>query len=77
MRPMTLGVRLAANIVAGHLLLVLARCGAPSFRRGILSMAFAGLLVLIVLEVAVSFIQRYVFMSLSSLYIREIHARNL
>ena len=76
-RPITLGVRLAANIVAGHLLLVLVRCNAPFFSYFILRLAFRGLLVLIVLEVAVSFIQSYVFISLSSLYIREIHSGNL
>ena len=76
MRPLTLSVRLAANIVAGHLLLVLVRGPMPRLRYGILALAFIGLIALIVLELGVSFIQAYVFITLSSLYIDEVNNLN-
>ena len=70
-RPGTLAVRLAANIVAGHLLLVLlGRQGAA-----LTGAALAGLIVrlcaLLTLECAVACIQAYVFTILRSLYINE------
>ena len=77
MRPVTLGVRLAANMVAGHLLLVLARQPLPLLPVWGLAGVIVGLIALIVLELGVSFIQRYVFISLSSLYVREVHSQNL
>lgn len=76
MRPLTLSVRLAANIVAGHLLLVLVRGPMPSLNLGILGLAFVGLLALIILELGVSFIQAYVFITLSSLYLDEVNNLN-
>ena len=75
-RPLTLAVRLAANIVAGHLLLVLVRGPMPNLSLIMILTAFLGLLVLIVLELAVSFIQAYVFITLSSLYIDEVNNIN-
>ena len=76
-RPLTLAVRLAANMVAGHLLLVLVRGPAPTISWPVLSVAFTGVVALLVLETGVSFIQRYVFISLSSLYVGELNANNL
>jgi len=76
-RPLTLAVRLAANIVAGHLLLVLVRGPAPVISWPVLRLAFTGALALIVLERGVSFIQRYVFISLTALYVGELNADNL
>ena len=77
MRPLTLAVRLAANIVAGHLLLVLTRSPMPSLSSLILGGVFVALGRLIVLELGVSLIQRYVFVSLSALYVGEVQASNL
>lgn len=77
MRPLTLAVRLAANIVAGHLLLVLVSSAMPSLAGPRIVIALVGLLALMVLEVGVSVIQRYVFISLTSLYSREVNAANL
>lgn len=77
MRPLTLSVRLAANMVAGHLLLVLVsgpgRGAGLVFLRAIL----VGLTLLVVLELGVSFIQSYVFIRLSSLYAGEVQQSNL
>ena len=65
-RPITLSVRLAANITAGHILITL-------IRNTIFFINFIriGLLLLFLLELAVAFIQRYVFTLLLIIYIRE------
>nr|YP_010560297.1 ATP synthase F0 subunit 6 [Dryocosmus liui]UEE83317.1 ATP synthase F0 subunit 6 [Dryocosmus liui] len=70
-RPLTLAIRLSANIIAGHLLMTLI-----SQSSNILSMSLIMLMILIqsllvILEIAVSFIQAYVFSILSSLYSSE------
>lgn len=72
-RPLTLCVRLAANMVAGHLLLCLIRTPAVTANFSIVILIMVGLYTLRVLEVAVSFIQSYVFRTLSSLYINEVN----
>lgn len=71
-RPGTLAVRLAANIIAGHLLIILIRRNGPNltFVSGILLILAQTLLV--TLECAVSLIQAYVFAVLRILYVREI-----
>nr|YP_010039695.1 ATP synthase F0 subunit 6 [Sinergasilus undulatus]QOY46105.1 ATP synthase F0 subunit 6 [Sinergasilus undulatus] len=76
-RPLTLCVRLAANMVAGHLLLCL--ISSPMIETNILlgGLIMMGLILLSVLEVAVSFIQSYVFSTLSSLYISDVNYLNL
>nr|YP_010757235.1 ATP synthase F0 subunit 6 [Ergasilus tumidus]WEU66987.1 ATP synthase F0 subunit 6 [Ergasilus tumidus] len=72
-RPLTLCVRLAANMVAGHLLLCLISTPATSSSAIVAGGILIGLYLLSVLEVAVSFIQSYVFSTLSSLYISEMN----
>lgn len=71
-RPITLAVRLIANIVAGHLLITLLG-NQTELASGLILM---GLLitqvVLLTLESAVAVIQSYVFAVLSTLYAREI-----
>jgi len=71
-RPITLSVRLAANIIAGHLLLRLLR----RINENV-PIAFWGvsiiLTLLLILEYAVAIIQRYVFITLLSLYLNEIN----
>jgi len=71
-RPITLSVRLCANIVAGHLLLRLLRNFAL-INVFNFSFSLAGLLILGILEVAVALIQSYVFITLITLYSTEIH----
>jgi len=69
-RPITLSVRLTANIVAGHLLmLLLSNFSLSSFNNIIISSI--PMLILSLLEMAVSLIQAYVFVTLISLYINE------
>ena len=72
-RPITLGLRLAANMIAGHVILTLVMA---KFMRA-LSLRLSSLIVLIILvgvslfETAVCFVQAYVFILLVRLYISE------
>ena len=69
-RPITLSVRLAANMVAGHLLISLVCI--PSLRRNFaIFLCLFGVRIMIVLERAVALIQAYVFSTLRSLYISD------
>merc|ERR1712154_687191 len=69
-RPITLSVRLAANI-AGHLLIRLINRGSPlSPARGLI---LIGGLILFFLEVGVAFIQGYVFSTLRVIYLSELN----
>ena len=70
-RPGALAVRLAANIVAGHLLLSL--LGGQT--NSVISVIIGLLLLLVVLECAVACIQSYVFTILRTLYLNEIMHR--
>jgi F-type H+-transporting ATPase subunit a len=71
-RPGTLSIRLAANIVAGHLLLTLLGSQGPNVAGIIILLLIRGLILLLILEVAVACIQAYVFIVLNSLYLREL-----
>ena len=73
-RPMTLAVRLAANIIAGHLLLALLGGQGPSAPWSARILVFVGLIALLVLETAVALIQAYVFRVLSTLYLEEVNS---
>ena len=70
-RPITLSVRLTANMIAGHLLLTLLGGLLPSRTILIFGSAFAAQSLLIVLETAVALIQAYVFSVLTTLYASE------
>lgn len=72
-RPGTLAVRLAANIIAGHLLLRLLGNTGPHLRFILLNILIITQLLLLVLESAVSIIQSYVFAVLRTLYSREVN----
>merc|ERR1712045_173022 len=76
-RPFTLGIRLAANIIAGHLILVLASSPVYCLSRSLTVAVIVGLLLLTVLELAVSIIQRYVFIRLGSLYVSEVENNSM
>lgn len=71
-RPGTLAVRLAANIIAGHLLLTLLRGSISIFSPLGLIFSVTGQIALVVLETAVAGIQAYVFAVLITLYAREV-----
>ncbi len=71
-RPGTLAVRLAANIIAGHLLLVLLGNQGPSLTSVFLTVLIITQILLLVLESAVAVIQSYVFAVLATLYSSEV-----
>nr|CDN96545.1 ATP synthase F0 subunit 6 [Pandarus rhincodonicus] len=70
-RPLTLSVRLMANMVAGHLLLSLLGGGAALDAPLSVLVVVGGVMAMLFLELGVSLIQGYVFMLLSSLYTVE------
>uniref|UniRef100_A0AAU6QF79 ATP synthase subunit a n=1 Tax=Gatzara jubilaea TaxID=3114391 RepID=A0AAU6QF79_9NEOP len=71
-RPGTLAVRLAANMIAGHLLLTLLGSTGPSMNMIMINLLLITQLALLALEMAVAIIQSYVFAVLSTLYSSEV-----
>nr|YP_003204686.1 ATP synthase F0 subunit 6 [Evania appendigaster]ACL36003.1 ATP synthase F0 subunit 6 [Evania appendigaster] len=72
-RPITLSIRLSANVIAGHLLITLL-CSSMSSSTIILSVIMLIFqLILMFLEINVSMIQSYVFTILSTLYSSEVN----
>nr|YP_010140422.1 ATP synthase F0 subunit 6 [Pseudagkistrodon rudis]QQK90412.1 ATP synthase F0 subunit 6 [Pseudagkistrodon rudis] len=74
MRPLALGVRLTANITAGHLLMTMVSSTVMNFISSHLflsTMIWTLLLLLSLLELAVACIQAYVFTLLIILYLQE------
>ena len=72
-RPGTLAVRLAANIIAGHLLLTLLGSTGPSLSISLVTLLLISQILLLTLEAAVAVIQSYVFAVLRTLYAREVN----
>lgn len=72
-RPGTLAVRLAANIIAGHLLLTLLGNTGPYLSNLLLIILVTTQILLLILESAVAIIQSYVFAVLRTLYSREVN----
>nr|APF46539.1 ATP6 [Dicrurus ludwigii] len=73
-RPLALGVRLTANLTAGHLLIQLISTATITLASTMPMVSLLTLLVLFlltILEVAVAMIQAYVFVLLLSLYLQE------
>nr|YP_002364421.1 ATP synthase F0 subunit 6 [Agapornis roseicollis]ABY82508.1 ATP synthase subunit 6 [Agapornis roseicollis] len=73
-RPFALGVRLTANLTAGHLLIQListATIALLPLMPAVSALTATVLLLLTILEVAVAIIQAYVFVLLLSLYLQE------
>ena len=76
-RPLTLSVRLAANIIAGHLLLTLLTQGAPHASIVLVLCILSAVIALAALESAVALIQAYVFRVLRTLYLQEVNRTSL
>nr|ACH82088.1 ATPase subunit 6 [Chloris chloris] len=73
-RPLALGVRLTANLTAGHLLIQLISTATMALFTTMPVVSLLTLLILLlltILEVAVAMIQAYVFVLLLSLYLQE------
>nr|ABD58866.1 ATP synthase F0 subunit 6 [Nycticryphes semicollaris] len=73
-RPLALGVRLTANLTAGHLLIQLISTATTALLPLIPAVSILTVLILFlltILEVAVAMIQAYVFVLLLSLYLQE------
>nr|YP_009268222.1 ATP synthase F0 subunit 6 [Oreolalax lichuanensis]ANN35998.1 ATP synthase F0 subunit 6 [Oreolalax lichuanensis] len=73
-RPLALGVRLTANLTAGHLLIQLIASAALALSSMTLFISIittSVLFILTVLEIAVAVIQAYVFVLLLTLYLQE------
>nr|QIJ58827.1 ATP synthase F0 subunit 6 [Stonogobiops yasha] len=73
-RPLALGVRLTANLTAGHLLMQLIATAAfvlLPLMPAVAILTTVILFLLTILEVAVAMIQAYVFVLLMSLYLQE------
>nr|ANT45632.1 ATP synthase F0 subunit 6 [Turnagra capensis] len=73
-RPLALGVRLTANLTAGHLLIQLISTATTVLFSTMPAISILTLLILFlltILEVAVAMIQAYVFVLLLSLYLQE------
>nr|AFG23311.1 ATP synthase protein 6 [Teleogryllus commodus] len=74
-RPLTLAVRLAANMIAGHLLLTLLGNTGPMIMNStiLIQILILSQILLLILELAVSVIQSYVFAVLTTLYSSEVN----
>nr|AXS66544.1 ATP synthase F0 subunit 6 [Bostrichoidea sp. 6 KM-2017] len=72
-RPGTLAIRLTANMIAGHLLLTLLGNTGSSLSIYMISFLIITQIALLILELAVSIIQSYVFSVLSTLYSSEVN----
>nr|YP_004021490.1 ATP synthase F0 subunit 6 [Occidozyga martensii]ACZ02642.1 ATP synthase subunit 6 [Occidozyga martensii] len=73
-RPLALGVRLTANLTAGHLLIQLISLATVNLLPSsimLASLTFSTLILLTLLEIAVAMIQAYVYVLLLSLYLQE------
>nr|YP_009712009.1 ATP synthase F0 subunit 6 [Gastrophysa polygoni]QGA74019.1 ATP synthase F0 subunit 6 [Gastrophysa polygoni] len=72
-RPGTLTIRLSANMIAGHLLLTLLGNTGTSLTFMMINILLLVQILLLTLESAVSIIQAYVFVVLSTLYSSEVN----
>lgn len=70
-RPLTLAIRLSANIIAGHLLVSLLTSTTPFTPFLLIPFIIAAQIILASLEIAVAIIQAYVFSVLLTLYTAE------
>nr|QUB07115.1 ATP synthase F0 subunit 6 [Donacia flemola] len=72
-RPGTLAIRLSANMIAGHLLMILLGNTSSSLSMMLMSILLLIQIMLLILELAVAMIQSYVFSILMTLYSKEIN----
>jgi F-type H+-transporting ATPase subunit a len=73
-RPMSLAIRLFANMLAGHILLFIIATASLVLAKSVFLLGFlpfSFILIFLVLEIGIAFLQAYVFTVLSSIYINE------
>nr|YP_007026821.1 ATP synthase F0 subunit 6 [Metacrangonyx dominicanus]CCI69359.1 ATP synthase F0 subunit 6 [Metacrangonyx dominicanus] len=71
-RPITLSIRLCANMIAGHLLISLLSIALINATLSMFTLLLLSEMALMMLEIAVAFIQAYVFSMLFTLYASEL-----
>nr|YP_010411486.1 ATP synthase F0 subunit 6 [Callirhopalus sedakowii]URN73817.1 ATP synthase F0 subunit 6 [Callirhopalus sedakowii] len=72
-RPVTLAIRLAANMIASHLLLTLLGNSGSTLNLYMINILILVQILLLILESAVAIIQSYVFSILATLYSSEVY----
>nr|UZA61267.1 ATP synthase F0 subunit 6 [Endeis sp. JZ-2022] len=72
-RPITLSIRLMANMTAGHLLISLMSSSMMTMSPLPMALTLMAQMFLMLLEMAVAMIQAYVIMTLTSLYFNEVN----
>nr|AID54851.1 ATP synthase subunit 6 [Hoplopleura akanezumi] len=72
-RPMSLGIRLMANLTAGHMIMALCESGFSLQGAGVISssLSLVSLCLISLFEIAVAVVQAYIFVNLMSLYWEE------
>jgi len=76
-RPVSLAIRLFANMLAGHTVLAVFTFMAATSIFWVKLLPFAGVVIIMVFEIFVSFIQAYIFSILTAIYISgAVHAEH-
>lgn len=70
-RALSLGIRLGANMISGHVLLNIISNGSLNFSKFIILLPLIFLMLLMTLELGITFLQSYVFVILTCTYIRD------
>ena len=70
-RPVTLGLRLAANMMAGHIIMGLMMGAMVGFSVFVSLLVLPGVVGICLFELAVGVVQAYVFILLFGIYVRE------
>lgn len=71
LRPFSLAIRLFANMTAGHMIILVFTFMAATSVWFIKPLPFAGVVVMLLFEVFVSFIQAYIFAILAAIYVGQ------
>ena len=70
-RPFSLSIRLSANMVAGHVMMLVVASLVKSMPIMLFPFGFVFILLLLMFEIFISCLQAYIFMTLSSVYLAD------